>query len=273
MIRQLRRWLPGRPLVVVADSHYAVLELLAFVQSLAAPVTVVTRLRLDATLYAPAPPRTPSTMDRPRRKGKRLPTLAAICKDPKTVWRRIAGTGWYSQGEREVAIVSDTAVWYHAGQPVVPLRWALIRDPRRHFDPQALLSTDQATTPEQIVAWFVQRWQLETTFEEARAHLGLETQRQWNDLAIARTTPVLLGLFSSVTLLADRLHAWEGIPVRQAAWYVKELSTFSDALAAVRRELWRYWAFPYRPIRRLSRNSRSSSWSASVISSVMLSDG
>ena len=102
-------------------------------------------------------------------------------------------------------------------------------------------------TPEQIVAWFVQRWQLETTFEEARAHLGLETQRQWNDLAIARTTPILLGLFSFVTLLADRLHAREGIPVRQAAWYVKELPTFSDALAAVRRELWRYGAFSMSP--------------------------
>jgi hypothetical protein len=154
---------------------------------------------------------------------------------------------WYRQGEREGAIVSDPAVWYHAGEPVVPLRGVLIRDPRGHFDTQARLSTDRAAPPEPIVAGFVQRWQWETTLEEARAHRGLETQRQWNDLAIARTTSVLLGLFSFVTLLADRLHAREGIPVRQAAWYVKELPTFSEALAAVRRALWRYGAFSMSP--------------------------
>ena len=101
-----------------------------------------------------------------------------------------------------VEVASATAVWYHAGQPVVPLRWVLVRDPQHKFDAQALLCTDLQATPEQILAWFVQRWQLEVTFEEARRHLGLETQRQWSDLAIARTTPALLGLFSLVTLLA-----------------------------------------------------------------------
>jgi ABC-type uncharacterized transport system permease subunit len=103
----------------------------------------------------------------------------------------------------------------------VPLRWVLVRDPLGKFAPQALLCTDLAVAPAQILAWFVMRWQVEVTLQEARAHLGLETQHQWSDLAIARTTPALLGLFSVVTLLAHKLGAETGLPVRQASWYRK----------------------------------------------------
>jgi hypothetical protein len=106
---------------------------------------------------------------------------------------------WYGGGTREVELASGTAVWYHAGLPAVPIRWVPIRDPLGQFEAQALLCTDLAVTPEQIVAWFVLRWQVEVTFEESRRHLGVETQRQWSDLAILRTTPALLGLFSLVT--------------------------------------------------------------------------
>jgi len=202
MIRQVARWLAERPLVVVADSAYAVLELLDQMLRLPRPVTMVTRLRLDAALYEPAPPRTPGTMGAPRKKGKRLPTLAALAADPQTRWRRITVSRWYSRGARPVEIVSRTCVWYHAGKPVVPIRYVLIRDPWGQFDTQALLCTDQAATPAQILAWFVQRWPLEVTFEEARAHLGIETQRQWNEQAIVRKTLALLGLFSLVTVLS-----------------------------------------------------------------------
>ena len=136
-------------------------------------------------------------------------------------------------------MVSATAVWYHAGLPPVPLRWVLIRDPDGRFATQALLCTDPAVPPEQILAWFVQRWQLEVTFEEVRRHLGVETQRQWSDLAIRRTTPALLGLFSLVTLLAHP-HLTVAPCIRQAAWYPKLLPTFTDALAVVRRQLWQH---------------------------------
>jgi hypothetical protein len=243
MIGQLRRWLPARDLVIVADSTYAVLELLAGCAHLDPPVPMVTRLRLDAALYEPAPARAPGTLGRPRKKGKRLPTLEQVRDNPKTRWRKITVPRWYSQGPRPVEIVSKTAVWYHSGQPVVPLRWVLIRDPRKKFATQALLCTDPQVTPEQIVAWFVQRWQLETTFQAVRTHLGVETQRQWNEPAIARTTPALMGLFSLVTLLAHRQNERQRLPVRQAAWYVKDRPTFADALAAVRRELWEYALF------------------------------
>jgi hypothetical protein len=151
--------------------------------------------------------------------------------------------GWYGEGERVVEIHSSTAVWRHSGMPVVPIRWVLLRDPQGRFDPQALLCTDLARDPLQIVAWFVQRWQVEVTFREVRDHLGVETQRQWTDLAIARTTPCLLGLFSLVTLLATRLSLRARLTVATAAWYRKKRPTFADTLAAVRREVWREQGF------------------------------
>ena len=233
---QARRWLPHRPLILVADSGFAALELLAAL--VRHGVTCVTRLRLDAALYGPAPPRRPGAVGRPRTKGSRLPTLAAVLADGETPWRRLTVPGWYGEGERAVEIHSGTAVWRHAGLPVVPIRWVLLRDPHRRFDPQALLCTDTAQDPLQVVRWFVQRWQLEVTFREARDHLGVETQRQWSDRAIARTTPCLLALFSIVALLATRLDRHARLRVSATAWYRKERPTFADTLAAVRRQFW-----------------------------------
>jgi DDE superfamily endonuclease len=243
LLRAVRRWWPDRPLVAVADSTYAALEFLAACRSWARPVTVVTRLRLDAALYEPAPPRQPRQIGRPRLKGKRLRTLAAVAADPGTPWASVTVAHWYGVGPRAIEVVSATAVWYHSGLPPVPLRWVLVRDPRGQFDTQALLCTELEAAPEQILAWFVQRWQMEVTFEEARRHLGVETQRQWSDLAIARTTPALLGLFSLVTLFAHQRTAGPTASVRQATWYQKTQPTFADALALLRRALWAEAAF------------------------------
>jgi DDE superfamily endonuclease len=238
MLLVVRRWWPDRAVVVVADSAYAVLEFLAACQSWRTPVSVITRLRLDAALYTPAPRRHAGQLGRPRRKGKRLPTLAVVAAAPTTAWTTITVAQWYGAGARTVEVVSDTAVWYHSGLPSVPIRWLLIRDPQGQFDTQALLCTDLTQAPAQVLAWFVQRWQLEVTFEEVRRHLGVETQRQWSDAAIRRTTPALLGLFSLITLLAHQQMTASPTAPRQAAWYHKSLPTFSDALAIVRRELW-----------------------------------
>jgi hypothetical protein len=241
LVLQARRWMPGRSLVLVADSSFAALELLAsLVQQ---GVTCVTRLRLDAALYTPAAPRQPRTIGRPRTKGERLPTLAKVLADQTTAWQRVVVPDWYGEGERVVEICSDTAVWRHSGLPVVPIRWVLLRDPGRRFDPQALLCTDLAQEPLQIVRWFAQRWQLEVTFREVRDHLGVETQRQWSDKAIARTTPCLLGLFSVVTLLATRLSRHANLQVLATAWYRKQRPTFADTLAAVRQQVWREQGF------------------------------
>jgi hypothetical protein len=240
LVLQARRWMPGRPLVLVADSGFSALEFLAAL--LRQEVICVTRLRLDAALYGPAPPRRPGAVGRPRTKGARLPTPAEVLANGGTPWQRLAVPGWYGEGDRIVEICSGCALWRHAGMPVVPIRWALLRDPHRHFDPQALLCTDTAQDPVQVVRWFVQRWQLEATFREVRDHLGVETQRQWSDKAIARTTPCLLALFSIVALLATRLDRHARLRVSATAWYRKERPTFSDTLAAtlaaVRRQIW-----------------------------------
>lgn len=196
---------------------------------------MITRLRLDAALYEPAP--TYTGTGRPRKKGARLPSLQTLLTSPKTRWRRVK-VRWYDGQQRLMELTSQTAVWYHSGKPIVPLRWVLIRDPKGEYDPLALLCTQLDYTALQIVNWFVRRWQIEATFEEARRYLGLETQRQWSDKAIARTTPLLLGLFSWVTVVAHYLQQTQPVSVRQAAWYVKDRPTFADALSWVRQQLW-----------------------------------
>ena len=237
-VLQVRRWLPTRDLVIVADSSFAVIPLLARLRRLPNPVCMITRFRLDAGLYEPAPARQPHQQGRTRVKGQRLPTLESIAQQRKTRWTRVTIPDWYGEGARVIEIVSNTAVWYHCGQPPVPIRWVLIRDPKGKFKTQALLCTDLTVKPVQIVKWFVMRWQLEVTFREVRVHLGVETQRQWSDLAIARTTPALLGLFSLVTVLAHQRARRKKLPMRQTAWYRKPRPTFSDALAVVRHSLW-----------------------------------
>jgi DDE superfamily endonuclease len=238
MLLPLRRWLPERRLVLVADSGYAALDFLGGWANRRHAITCITRLRLDAQLYAPAPPRYPGQIGRPRRKGKRLPSLRQRVTDPKTRWRRITVPHWYGVGPRTIQVATGTAVWYRVALPVVPLRWVLIRDPQQQFRTQALLCTDREVAPEQIVPWFVLRWQRETTYAEVRAKLGVETQRQWSDLAIARTTPCLLALFSLVTLLANDLHQRGKLSLRSCAWYRKTQLTFSDTIAAVRQQWW-----------------------------------
>jgi hypothetical protein len=234
----LRRWYPQRKIVAVADRAYASLKLLERCRSLRNPITFITRLRLDAALYEPAPPRRPGQIGRPRIKGERLPNLYEVAQDPTTVWKPVTIANWYGSGERTVEVSSKTAVWYSTGLFVVPVRWVLVRDPEGGFKIQALLCTDLDADPQKILRWFVMRWQLEVTFQEMRRHLGFETQRQWSNVAIRRTTPALLGLFSLVTLLAHRQMRQAAGTFRQAAWYRKRDPTFSDALALVRKELW-----------------------------------
>lgn len=235
---QVRRWLPDRALVFVADSSYAVLDLLACMAQLPTPITMIVRFRMDAALYEPAPPRHPGQLGRTRKKGERLPTLTQVAANPQTRWQRHVVRYWYGELKRTIEITSGTAVWFHGGHPAVPIRWVIVRDPLGKFKTQALLCTDLQVKPAQIVEWFVQRWQLEVTYREVREHLGVETQRQWSALAIARTTPALFGLFSLVTLLAHRLAQRGKVLTRRTAWYHKPRPTFSDALAAVRFELW-----------------------------------
>jgi len=236
MILQIRRWLPKRFLVVVADSSFAVIDLLWRLQQLKNPVCMITRFRLDAALYEPAQP-VPGKLGRPRKKGKRLPTLEQIAEDKQTRWKRLTVQEWYGEKKRNIEITSQTAVWFHSGKPPLPIRWVVVRDPKMIFKTQALLCTDLSVSAEQIIQWFVRRWQVEVTFHEVRTHLGVETQRQWADLSILRITPALLGLFSIVTLLANFHAQKQKLPIQQTAWYIKKYPTFSDALTIVKETL------------------------------------
>jgi hypothetical protein len=247
---QVARWLPGRRVVAVADSSFSAIALL---RGLAPHLAVVTRLRLDARLCAPPPPRRPRVRGRPPVKGARLPSLAQRLRNPRTSWRRVTIDGWYGRTRRRLDIASGTALWYHPGMRVA-IRWVLVRDPTGEKTPQAFLCTDQQAEPADILRWFVRRWRTETTFEEARRHLGMETQRQWSDLAILRTTPALLGLFSLVTLWAGQLAAERGPAVERVRWYPKPLPTFGDALALIRREMWAAQVFTTSPAGRTAQN-------------------
>ena len=182
---------------------------------------MVTRLRLDAALYEPASPRNPHQVGRPAKKGKKLAKLMQVLVDPKTNWQTLTVANWYGHRPTQVEICTDPAVWYHNGMPVVPIRWVLISNPKGKFKTRALLCTDQSATPDQILTWFVRRWQVDVTSQEVGTHLGVETQRQWSQRAIACTTPILMGLFSWVNLLAHQSQRTGHLPIRQSAWYVK----------------------------------------------------
>ncbi len=244
MISLVRRWLPDRPIKLMGDTAYSILEL--GLQANHRQVTLVTPGRLDAVLHEAPPERTQHTIGRPRVVGKRLPSLEQVLQDPETVWQKLT-LDWYGEGERTLEMCTGTALWYRYGSDPLPIRWVLTRDPLGKRPPKAIFSTDPTQTAEQIISDFMKRWSLEVTFEEGRAHLGIETQRQWSDLAIERSTPVLFGLYSLVTLFGQALHPDGHIPVAQAAWYRKQTATFRDVLARVRRHLWGQETFPTSP--------------------------
>jgi DDE superfamily endonuclease len=243
----LRRWLPDRRLILVGDGAYSGIDLGLICGK--QQVALIAPLRFDAGLYAPPPPRRPKQNGRPRVVGKRLPKLTQVLGKTETVWQS-AQIPWYAGSQQTIEWCTGTALWYRGGQTPLPIRWVLSRDPKGKHKPRAFFSTDPALSGLEILAEFVKRWALEVTFEESRAHLGFETQRQWSDRAIDRSTPCLLGLYSLITLWGQALHPSGQIPVRRTAWYRKADATFSDVLAEVRRHLWgtfRYLPSPSDP--------------------------
>jgi hypothetical protein len=237
MVSVLHRWLPGRDISVLGDTAYSCLEL--GVHCVHRAVTLITPCRFDSVLRElPPPVELRSKGGKPQVVGKRLPTLDKVLADPTTHWEQ-SEIPWYGQGKRTVQWCSGTALWYRFGKPPLPIRWVLTRDLTGKKEPKAFLCTDQQRGALTIILTFMKRWSLESTFEEARAHLGVETQRQWSDLAIERTTPLLLCTYSLVTLAGTHLALHEEIAVEQTAWYHKSSATFHDILAALRLHIWK----------------------------------
>jgi hypothetical protein len=236
MMQQVRRWRPGRRLVLVVDGGFAAVSLaLAWVTQ---RVVMVSRLRWAAALSHPPGPQPPGNRGPKATKGRRQWSLQAWAERSDTPWETVA-VDWYGGQRKPLWGFSHTALWYSRRLPPVAMRYVLVADPEGKLRMEAFFCTDLGVTPEPILSWVVMRWSVEVTCEEARAHLGLETQRQWSDRAIARTTPVLLALFSIVTLLALRLSPGGPMPVETTAWYHKTEPPFVDCVALVRRHLWR----------------------------------
>ena len=235
LVATVRRWLPGRQIVLVTDGGLTGVKLGWLCSQ--RTVTLVSRLTWRAVLHAPPEPQRSGKPGPKPTKGGRLPKLKTILANPETVWQRCQ-IPWYGRKQQMVEMTSGTALWYTPRRSPLPIRWVIVRDPARKQRPAVFMTTDQTLSPRQVIAYYIMRWSVEVTFQECRAHLGLETQRQWADLAIARTTPALLGLFSFVTILAHRLTSHNKLPTRSTAWYRKPEPTFADALALVRKRLW-----------------------------------
>lgn len=236
----LRRTLAGYPIHLVGDGAYAVIKLGLVCQR--CQVTLIAPLRLDARLFEPPSRPLQRGRGRPPLVGARLPNLAEVAVSPTTAWHR-SRVAWYGATTAVMDWTTGTALWYSTGTPPLSVRWLLVRDPSGKKATRAFFSTDLYQPPPTLIRNFVVRWSLEVTFEESRAHLGIETQRQWSDLAIERTTPALFGLFSLVVLMANSLRCQQELPFEQTAWYRKEYATFHDLLRFVRRHIWQHRLF------------------------------
>lgn len=234
LIIQLGRWtreLPNK-VYLVADSSYATYELLNLAPTCG--VEMIVRMRLDARLFHFPKPQPSNKRGRKPKVGKRQLTLDKRVKDKRIKWTRAWFDNWYGRKKKQMEFCSHTALWYKGGYSPVPIRWVLIRDPEGKLDPMVIGCTDTQLCPKTIVEFFLRRWRIEVTFAEVRRHLGVETQRQWSNLAIERSTPCLLALFSIITLWANCLHKKGKLLIKKTAWYPKDHLTFSDAITAVR---------------------------------------
>jgi hypothetical protein len=237
LVALLLRWFPERRFVLVGDAGYGTHEVARFCHARRGRLTLVSKPHPDANLYEPPPPS--RGKGRPRVKGAALPKPRQAVAGARL---RRAVVRWYGGGARRVALASGAGHWYKSGRGLVPLRWVFVRDREGTHRDEYFFSTDPALSPEAVVGHYAWRWNIETTFQEARAHLGLETTRGWCRRTVLRAAPCLLGLYAVVALLFAALPPGE----RQGSvrWPGKATITFSDALTAVRRRLWAAWVFP-----------------------------
>ena len=243
VMKRVKERYPDRKIHLCGDGGFAVVEFVRACQEI--KISLTSRLRPDAGLYD-YPSSQPSSKRGPKPlKGAKQMKLVDRLKSPKSLWTSGVAL-WYGQKELNVMYLEGRCLWYTPGQDPVPIHWVLIRYQEEGRKPGELVWKSASffcsdlspyITALKIINRYPTRWNIEVTFEEIRAHLGFETQRQWSDTAIERTTPCLFGLFSLIVLMAKALHP-EKLPVCTSKWYQKEEATFSDALGAVRCHLW-----------------------------------
>jgi hypothetical protein len=237
LLRILLRWFPDRHFSFAGDSGYGSHEVAHFAHRTHGRLTLVSKFYPNANLYAPPPPY--RGKGRPPQKGAKAPSPAEVVARSERTRLNVA---WYGGGRREVAVVSAVGWWYKGGVGLVPVRWVFVRDLTGTHRDDYLYSTDTSLTPQEVIERYTERWNIETTFAELRAYLGLETTRGHCAPTVLRAEPCLFGLYSVVALLYEQLPA-----AAQAAvgpdWDGKRGDTFSDAITAVRRWLWTDWLF------------------------------
>lgn len=233
---QARRWAPGRRVVLTLDGGFASVALAAACRRHG--IALVCRLKINAALYDPPVEPPPGRRGRKPKKGPRQPSPERRAASADEVWSEVE-VAWYGGRPKAMRVLTGLGLWDAPRIEPVPIRYVVARDPEGAHRDAAYLCTDVELPPARVLEYVVQRWSQEVTFEEMRAHLGMETQRQWSDRAIARTTPVLLGLYSIVCLLAMRWHADGSLTAHRSAWYAKGEPTFSDCLAMSRGKIWR----------------------------------
>lgn len=241
LLRILLRWFPGRDFQFAGDGGFGTHELSRFAQQSGGRLSLVSRFRGDANLYAPAPPARKSKKGgRPRLKGAKMPSPQDVVA--KATNRQRLTVAWYGGTVRRVEVVTAIGHWYKSGEGLMPVRWVYVHDRSGTHRDDYLFTTNVNMTPQEIIEAYTRRWNIETTFEEMRAHLGLETTRGWSRWTVLRAAPCLFGLYTVVTLL------YWGLPRRykdgvRLSWAGKTETTFSDAITAVRRWLWTGWVF------------------------------
>jgi hypothetical protein len=236
-LRLLLRWLPEQRFVFAGDQGYGSHDLAAFAQSQHGRLVLVSRFWADANLYEPPPPY--AGKGRPRVKGAKLPQPAQVVAQSA---RTVLQVAWYGGGRRDVEVVSGVGHWYKSGAGLVAVRWVYVHDVTGTHRDDYLYSTDVTMTATQIIEAYTQRWNIETTFQEMRSYLGLETTRGWCAKTVLRAAPCLFGLYTVVALWNAQLRA-AGAATTQVAWAEKKGVTFSDAISTVRRWLWTNWVF------------------------------
>lgn len=245
LVHVLRRWLgPERHIVLVGDSAFCCREICR--ACIKQKVMFCTRFRFDASLFSLPPPPT-GKRGRIRIVGERLPNLDTIVSDPNTKWKTHEVT-WYGGESHKVDTVTGTALWYHnsSGKPV-PIRWVLSRDHENPSEVIPILCTSQNSSALVIIEYLVERWSIETTFQEVRLHMGYESIYTWADKGIERVSPAIMASYSIVCLVAatameDRN---EQIHPRKSAWYNKAHVTFSDIHSYVKSLIIKENIFPH----------------------------
>jgi hypothetical protein len=245
---QLVSWLArytiplGRPVYLVGDGTYATYELMIKAQE--NRIGLIARMRMDARLFDFPAPQVSSKRGPKPKIGKRLSSMKKRLTDRRVKWKQVVFEEWYGNKDKVMLMTSGEAIWDSNKGVRVAVSWVLLKDPEGKLEPVLLACSQPSCDPVDMVRFFVRRWRVEVTFAEVRRHLGVETQRQWSDLAIERTTPILMAIKSITCLLAKGIFERGKLEIKTAAWYPKAHFTFSDILAAVRKYIWANNNFP-----------------------------